>query len=141
MSQPTDESQVYQDTQDTQRKMTKTEMRENWPHETPYGWDMVSSQGSDASRAPCSLDVPLTQVEEEQVEEKSPFSPLLGKRKILVPDTPPLSSQEEMLAAIERAAKKLRECGFTAYEHPMADGKIMQMAYKIYDTHGNADAW
>lgn len=138
MSQSNNESQ---DTQDTQRRMSKAEMRENWPHETPYGWDMVSSQESDASKAPCSLDVPLTQVEEENTEESQPFSPILGKRRILVPDTPPHTSQEEILAEIERTGKKLREGGFTAYEHPMADGKIMQIAYRIYDTRHETNEW
>lgn len=122
-----------QETQDTQRRVPKAEMRENWPHETPYGWDMVSSQESDKSRVPCSLDVPLTQVDEAQKEEPESFSPILGKRRILVPETPPLTSQEEIQAAIETTGKWLQERGFTAYEHTLADGKIMQMAYKIYE--------
>jgi hypothetical protein len=106
----------------SQQRVSKAEIRENWPHDTQPGWDMYSSQESDVSRVPCSLDVPLSQY---------PTSPILTGRSVVVPETPPMSR-------IEHITKNLEEEGYTVYVHRMADGKFMHLAFQIYDTE---QAW
>lgn len=103
----------------SQPEMCKAEIRANWPHDAQPGWDMYSSQGSDVSRVPCSLEVPLTQIE-------GPQSPILTGRGIVVPETPPMSR-------IEHITKNLEEEGYTVYVHKMANGKTMHLAFQIYD--------
>jgi hypothetical protein len=99
--------------EDTQ--VCKADIRANWPHETPYGWDMCSQE----SIVPCSLEVPLTQ-------ESPPDSPILTGRRILVPETPQQTK-------IDYISKNMQDEGYTVYTNKMADGKIMHMAFRIYD--------
>jgi hypothetical protein len=97
--------------------ISKAEMRENWPHDTQPGWDMYSSQDSDVSRVPCSLDVQLTQ---------DAGSPILTGRSVVVPETPPMGR-------IEHLTKNLEEEGYTVCTQRMADGRLMHLAFQIYD--------
>lgn len=76
---------------------------------------MYSSQESDVSRVPCSLDVQLTQC-----------SPILTGRSVVVPETPPMGR-------IEHLTKNLEEEGYTVYTHRMANGRLMHLAFQIYE--------
>lgn len=98
---------------------TRAEIRANWTHDTQPGWDLYSSQDSNVSRVPCSLDVPLSQMED-------PGSPILTGRSVVVPETPPMSR-------IEHLTKNLEEEGYTVYVHRMANGKLMHLAFQIYE--------
>ena len=118
-------------------KRSKRQLRRDWQHDTQYGWDMFSSQESDVSRVPCSLEVPMTQV------EPTPFDPPRNTQTV-VPETPgsQFESQtteadetEDRKSRIEHITKNLQEDGYTVFTHKMQDGKIMHLALHVYPSN------
>jgi hypothetical protein len=100
------------------RQHTRAEILANWTHDRQPGWEMYSSQGSEVSVVPCSLEVPLTQVENTTPNMTAP---------ILIPETPEMTK-------IQRITKRLEEDKYTVFVHKMADGRTMHLAFCLYDT-------
>ena len=107
----------------SQPKQTREEVLANWQHDTQPGWEMYSSQDSEVSIVPCSLDVPLTQLEEPQ-------SPTPTGESVLVPETP-------RKTRINRITREMEDDGYIVVMHEHSNGKIVHMMMKVYEK----DSW
>ena len=100
--------------------MSRTQNLESWALDTQPGWELYSSQESEASMVPCSLEVPVT-----QRTVPRPTTPI-NTAPILVPETPEMSR-------IERITAMLEEERYTTFVHKLRDGREMHLAFRIYD--------
>ena len=148
----TDEpTQSYVDcTQLSQPYEEKVASLSDWPHEHQPDWSQYAekSQDSDASRALCSLGVPLTQDSSPKAASHS------GQQsRILVPETPessqtkpvagrarPVLSRKEVEEQIARITEYLKQSGYTVFAHKTTHGnveKTMHLAFLMYDHETN----
>lgn len=133
-------------------KSKKCDLLENWPHDRQPGWSQYSesSQNSQTSRVPSSLNVILTQ------EDPKPFDPTRDPKmsEVLIPETPESEqdgvksenerqsdlihhmSKEEREAQIRQITEFLEKFKYTVFKHEMKVGdhvRTMHLAFLMYD--------
>jgi hypothetical protein len=104
---------------------------ENWPHDRQPDFSQYSDD-SDASMVPCSVEMPLT-----QVEYLVPETPQSTQVEYLVPETPQStqsSRKEEREDQIKQVTAFLESRGYTSFTHKTKFGgttRIMHLAFHI----------